>query len=171
LILIALDGVPVGTQAAGASRPTSVSLPGARRAEFIVSGPDTSVATAQVVTLAVDTGPAGDVDPERPLILIVARNDAAVPRWRMPIPLAPPRPLKLPAPAAAALLSMSPNVSRRLFFSQDEVRDCSNIRFTFIPDFGSGICSYAPICAPRFNSRQRFCVCLHSYTLRSSDEI
>jgi hypothetical protein len=121
LILIALDGVPVGTQSPGGARPTSVSLPVARRAELIVRGPDSSVTIAQVVTMAVDTGPAGDADPARPLILISARNDAVVPRWRMPVPVAPPRPLVLPAPAAAALLAMSPSVSRRLFFSQDEV--------------------------------------------------
>ncbi len=160
MILIALDGVPIGTQAAGVSRPTSVSLPGARRAEFIISGPDTSVATAQVVTLAVDTGPAGDADPARPLIFILARNDAMVPRWRMPIPLAPPRPLALPVPAAAALLSKSPNVSRRLFFSQDEVRACPTIRLGWFPSLvGKLLLCTNLLCA--FNSNRRF----HDYLL------
>ena len=122
ITLIALDGVPVGTPASGAAQPTRLSMPGARRAEFILKGPDTSVVDARLVTVAVNTGPLGDADPFRPLARLLPLADAVPPGWRMPVPLVPPRPLPLPAPAASRLYSSAPNISRRLFFSQDSVR-------------------------------------------------
>lgn len=119
LTLIALDGVPVGTPPIGAAPPTTLKMPGARRAEFIVRGPGASVTDARLVTLAVDTGPDGDSDPARPLLQLVADANATAPSWRMPVPALPPKALSLPAPAASWLYRASPNASRRLFFSQD----------------------------------------------------
>ena len=122
IVVVALDGVAVGTAPPGAAPPTRLSMPGARRAEIIVRGPDASVLDARLVTLAVDTGPVGDADPARPLARLLVSADAVGPSWRMPVPLVPPRPMPLPAPAASRLYQATPNVSRRLFFSQDAVK-------------------------------------------------
>jgi len=74
LQIVALDGVPTGSQD-GTRQGTPlhakhVLIPTAGRAEFIVQGPTASVGTAALVTLAVDTGPDGDSDPERTLATI-----------------------------------------------------------------------------------------------------
>jgi FtsP/CotA-like multicopper oxidase with cupredoxin domain len=72
--LVALDGVPVGSQDGkrqGTTIPESdVYIPPAGRAEFIVTGPTASVKSAVLSTAAIDTGPAGDNDPARPLATI-----------------------------------------------------------------------------------------------------
>src|SRR5437763_15384910 len=74
LQIVALDGVPTGSQD-GTRQGTPINakhvlIPTAGRAEFIVQGPTASVGTAALVTLAVDTGPDGDSDPERTLATI-----------------------------------------------------------------------------------------------------
>lgn len=74
LEIIALDGVPVGSQD-GTRRGKSfarnhILIPPAGRAEFIVSAPDKKVKNAVLVTHQVDTGPDGDVDPDRPIATI-----------------------------------------------------------------------------------------------------
>ncbi|TLY82767.1 MAG: hypothetical protein E6K42_04525 [Gammaproteobacteria bacterium] len=74
LQIVALDGVPTGSQD-GTRQGTPIHakhvlIPTAGRAEFIVQGPTASVGTAALVTLAVDTGPDGDSDPERTLATI-----------------------------------------------------------------------------------------------------
>jgi len=82
LQLVALDGVPVGSQD-GTATGTLVDvkhilLPPAARAEFIVVPPDANVHEALLKTLNVDTGPDGDVDPERPIARIqLTAADAA----------------------------------------------------------------------------------------------
>jgi hypothetical protein len=131
LTVIGLDGVPVGTPPAGpvgAAPPTTLKMPGARRAEIIVRGPDATVADARLVTLAVDTGPDGDSAPARPLLQLVVDGNATAPSWRMPVPALPPKSLGLPAPAASWLYRASPNVSRLLFFSQDPVDPANPLR-------------------------------------------
>jgi hypothetical protein len=128
LNIVALDGVPVGTPAVGAARPTHLVLPSARRADIIVRGPSASVLDAQLATLAADTGPAGDLDPARPLVRILPRDNATLPVWRMPIPAVPARPLGLPAPRAARLWGAAVNATRRLFFSQDVEDPGDNLR-------------------------------------------
>jgi FtsP/CotA-like multicopper oxidase with cupredoxin domain len=73
-----LDGVPTGSQD-GTRRGkmvkmTDIPLAPAARAEFIVSGPSSTVKNATLLTLNVDTGPIGDNDPQRPLATIQASN-------------------------------------------------------------------------------------------------
>src|SRR5207237_3447798 len=74
LQIVALDGVPTrsqdGTRQGTPVNAKHVLIPTAGRAEFIVQGPTASVGTAALVTLAVDTGPDGDSDPERTLATI-----------------------------------------------------------------------------------------------------
>jgi FtsP/CotA-like multicopper oxidase with cupredoxin domain len=72
--IVALDGVPTGSQD-GKHQGTIVTqndilIPPAGRAEFIVTGPATSVQKALLVTQRIDTGPLGDSDPARPLAVI-----------------------------------------------------------------------------------------------------
>lgn len=74
LEVVGLDGVPTGSQdgsGKGTIVPmTDIVIPPAGRAEFIVTGPTGHVKNATFLTLNVDTGPAGDNDPQRPLATI-----------------------------------------------------------------------------------------------------
>lgn len=79
LSLVALDGVPVGSQD-GTERGTLIPvadfrLPPASRAEFIMTGPSTSVKSAQFLTQAIVTGPNGDNDTQRTLATILPVGD------------------------------------------------------------------------------------------------
>ncbi len=78
LQVVGLDGVPTGSQD-GTRRGqivkmTDILLAPAARAEFIVTGPSSTVKNATLLTLNVDTGPIGDNDPQRPLATIEASN-------------------------------------------------------------------------------------------------
>ena len=79
LQLVALDGVPTGSQDGtqqGQLVPvTHILLPPAGRAEFIMTGPASSVKSAKFVTQDIDTGPDGDNDPARPIATL---NQVAV---------------------------------------------------------------------------------------------
>ena len=83
LLVAALDGVPTGSQDGtrqGTLVPkTHILIPTAGRAEFIVTGPASSVKSAVLNTLNIDTGPAGDNDPNRTLIEIKTDRFAPLP--------------------------------------------------------------------------------------------
>jgi FtsP/CotA-like multicopper oxidase with cupredoxin domain len=85
--VVALDGVPVH-EAGNAPRDvvarSHVLVPPAGRVELIVKGPGLGVA-ASFVTRTVDTGPAGENDPTRPLASIVASVDALATRVHVPL--------------------------------------------------------------------------------------
>jgi Multicopper oxidase len=72
--VVAIDGVPVNSQDSddpGRLIPvTHFVLPRASRVEFIVSAPSSEIKLAQLITLAITTGPDGDNDPQRPLASI-----------------------------------------------------------------------------------------------------
>jgi FtsP/CotA-like multicopper oxidase with cupredoxin domain len=127
LTIVALDGVPVNTQDGSVPGTPFVQnhilIPPAGRAEFIVTGPSTSVKKAVLQTLNVDTGPEGDNDPTRPLATI------------QKVSFAPPLSLTdsgaAPAAATAAgssfglrfagLGSATPTATRKLYFSEQPV--------------------------------------------------
>jgi FtsP/CotA-like multicopper oxidase with cupredoxin domain len=77
--LVALDGVPVGSQDGTAqgklTTVTHLRLPPAARMEFIVTGPSAKVKSAQFMTLAINTGPDGDNDTQRVLANIAPVGD------------------------------------------------------------------------------------------------
>ncbi|HKV54610.1 MAG TPA: multicopper oxidase domain-containing protein [Candidatus Binataceae bacterium] len=82
LKVVGLDGVPIGSQDGTRQghliNQTHILVPTAGRAEFIVIAPPPSVKNAAFLTLAIDTGPDGDNDPQRTLakIQLVNRSSA-----------------------------------------------------------------------------------------------
>lgn len=113
--VVALDGVPVnenGNRDQPIVLKRHVLIPPAGRAEFIVKGPKEG-ARASLVTRTVDSGPAGENDPTRPLATIVASADAPEPRSHLP---ASP-PTLTPAPGTP-LKDVAPVRERRLYFSE-----------------------------------------------------
>jgi FtsP/CotA-like multicopper oxidase with cupredoxin domain len=79
LQLVALDGVPVGSQD-GTERGklisvTDLRLPPASRMEFIMTGPSRSVKSAKFQTQDIDTGPNGDNDTARTIATIMPIGD------------------------------------------------------------------------------------------------
>jgi FtsP/CotA-like multicopper oxidase with cupredoxin domain len=89
LQVVAFDGVPTGSQDGRHQgtiiTQTDVLIPPAGRAEFIVTGPSSSVQRAVLMTNRIDTGPAGDIDTRRPLAQIQLTNDMR----KIPKPLLP----------------------------------------------------------------------------------
>jgi FtsP/CotA-like multicopper oxidase with cupredoxin domain len=81
LFLVALDGVPVGSQDGTHQSMlipvTHMRLPPASRMEFLVSGPSGNVKSATFVTQAISTGPNGDNDTARTIAKIVAGDDSS----------------------------------------------------------------------------------------------
>ena len=113
--VVALDGVPVGTNGSPDRRilwQSHALIPPAGRIEVVVKAPPQG-SKASLVTRTVDTGPAGENDPTRPLARIVSTSDAALPHdslARAPQPL-PPAPLPW-------LGSVPPVRTRHLYFSE-----------------------------------------------------
>ncbi len=113
--VISLDGVPINEDGASGNRiiwQSHVLLPPAGRVGMIVSGPAAG-AQASFVTRAVDTGPAGENDPTRPLAAIVAEADAAEPRVQLAA-----NPVPLPPPSSPWLGAMKPVRTRTLYFTE-----------------------------------------------------
>jgi FtsP/CotA-like multicopper oxidase with cupredoxin domain len=124
LNLIAIDGVPVnsqdGTQPASSVPVNHFRLPPASRVEFVVRTPAYRVASAQLVTNNINTGPAGDCDPNRPLLAISTFDDAARPKPA--VAAAAPRPRPLPAGGGrrfAGLGKAAVNAYRTVWFAED----------------------------------------------------
>jgi FtsP/CotA-like multicopper oxidase with cupredoxin domain len=115
--VVGIDGAPFAIAGAEGNPiiwQSHILLPPAGRAEFIVKGPP-QAAKASLVTRTVDTGPAGENDPTRPLAAIVADPDAPEPVMRAPASLSPP----VPSGAGASWLGDTvPVRTRRLYFSE-----------------------------------------------------
>jgi len=113
--LVALDGVPLNED--GAARDfvdwqTHLGVPPGARVEFILKGPPMGV-PGLFVTRSVDTGPGGENDPNRALATITASQDAPEPRSMLSASPAP-----LPPPKLPWLGSVTPVITRRLYFSE-----------------------------------------------------
>jgi hypothetical protein len=97
---VSLDGVPVNPSVV--KRPAGntpadqtgivwqnhIELPPGGRADVIFTGPPEGV-YANLVTQAVDTGPAGENDPIRPLLNIISKAGVPEPRFILPVSPAP----------------------------------------------------------------------------------
>jgi len=111
----ALDGVPINENGRADNRmiwQSHILVPPGGRAEFVVRGLPAGQ-TASFVTRTVDTGPAGENDPTRPLATVVASPDAPEPRAKLADSPAPPG-----APLTAWLGDATPVRSRKLYFSE-----------------------------------------------------
>jgi FtsP/CotA-like multicopper oxidase with cupredoxin domain len=113
--VVALDGIPIDENGMTPDRviwTEHVFLPPAARAEFIFKGVAKGE-QARLITRSVDTGPAGENDPVRPLAAIVASGDVPEPGSRL---AASPEPL--PASSQVWLGNVKPVRMRRLYFSE-----------------------------------------------------
>jgi FtsP/CotA-like multicopper oxidase with cupredoxin domain len=114
LQLVALDGVAInsqnGQQRGTTKMVTDILLAPAARAEFIVTAPSRGE-HASLVTLNIDTGPIGDVDPTRTIATI--KTDAPT-----QLPRIPDVTKTMPAAmdAAQALGNQQPTTHRTLYF-------------------------------------------------------
>lgn len=118
LSVVALDGVPTGSQDGSTQgqliNVTHILLAPAARAEFIVTGPASTVSVATLMTLSVDTGPGGDNDPVRPLAKIrVSTASTAQAAKVIPRVSAPPPPARF-----ENLANVVPTVKRKIYFSE-----------------------------------------------------
>jgi FtsP/CotA-like multicopper oxidase with cupredoxin domain len=139
--VVAIDGMPIrfdGSPAAPVARVNHIGVPPGARVEFIVDGPSLGV-PAQLVTRSVDTGPAGENDPNRALASIVAVADAPEPQAKLPANPDPLRPAALPwvgnvAPVRVRKISFfdPPIVSD--FFASDPTNPKSPRNFYFAVD-------------------------------------
>jgi FtsP/CotA-like multicopper oxidase with cupredoxin domain len=113
--VVSLDGVPINENGMSGNRiiwESHILLPPAGRAEFIVKGPPAG-ASASFVTGKVDTGPAGENDPTRPLATLVAAPHAPEPRRKLES-----APTPLPPPHSVWLGDVKPVRERKLYFSE-----------------------------------------------------
>ena len=113
--IVAIDGTPIRFQ--GSPSPAvewinHIGVPPGARVEFIVEAPPLGV-PALLVTRAVDTGPAGENDPNRKLVAITAAANAPDPQATLPAHAEP-----LPPPSRPWLGSVAPVRVRKLFFSE-----------------------------------------------------
>ena len=113
--VVSLDGVPIDENGMARNRiiwESHVLLPPAGRVGVIVKGPPEG-ASGSFVTRTVDTGPAGENDPTRPLVTIVAEANTPEPSVRLAA-----SPTPLPPPSAAWLGDVKPVRTRTLYFSE-----------------------------------------------------
>jgi FtsP/CotA-like multicopper oxidase with cupredoxin domain len=113
--MVSLDGVPINENGLLQNHiiwQSHVLVPPGGRIDFVYNAPPEGK-QATLVTRAVDTGPAGENDPLRPLATIVTRADAAEPQSTLP---------PVPGPAApqafAWLGIVKPVRERKLYFSE-----------------------------------------------------
>jgi FtsP/CotA-like multicopper oxidase with cupredoxin domain len=120
--VVALDGVPINKSEKAGNRilwESHILLPPAGRVEVVVKGPPGG-ARASLVTRTVDTGPAGENDPTRPLATIVAQANAPEPCVRLGT-----SPTPLPRQGSVWLGNVTPVRTRTLYFSEKS-RDPTN---------------------------------------------
>ena len=113
--VVSLDGVPIDENGMARNRiiwESHVLLPPAGRVGIIVKAPAEG-SRGSFVTRTVDTGPAGENDPTRPLATIVP--DASAPE--SPVRLAA-SPVPLPASTSVWLGDVKPVRTRLLYFSE-----------------------------------------------------
>ena len=113
--VVSLDGVPINEDGMARDRVLWVDhvfLPPAGRVEFIFKGTPPG-ANARLITRSVDTGPAGENDPARPLASIVTSEQAPEPALRLSASSAP-----LPSSPLVWLGNVRPVRTRKLYFSE-----------------------------------------------------
>jgi FtsP/CotA-like multicopper oxidase with cupredoxin domain len=113
--VVGLDGHPINQNGLAPNRilwESHALVPPAGRVEFIVKGPPAGQ-QASFITRTVDTGPAGENDPTRPLATVVASPDAPEPHTRLAE-----TPSSLGPPKTVWLADVAPVKTRKLYFSE-----------------------------------------------------
>ena len=117
LQLVALDGVAInsedGQQLGSTKTVTDILLAPAARAEFIVKAPARGQ-NASFMTLNIDTGPDGDVDPPRVVATILTDSPTQLPK----VPAQTGQTLPQALPPSQLLGSQMPTIHRTLYFSE-----------------------------------------------------
>lgn len=111
LEIIALDGYPVS----GDPTATSINVPPAGRAEFIVTGPPSGTTNATFITSSFNTGPVGNTNPTQVLADIATTSMNSVQQQAKVVP-APPAPRE--TLRFSGLASIKPTTTRNLYFSE-----------------------------------------------------
>jgi FtsP/CotA-like multicopper oxidase with cupredoxin domain len=114
--VVSLDGIPINDNGAAQNKiiwQSHILLPPAGRVAIIVKGPAAG-AQASLITRTIDTGPAGENDPTRPLAAIVAEPDAPEPRVQLEK-----NPVALPRSNDAWLGDVKHTRTRTLYFSEN----------------------------------------------------
>jgi FtsP/CotA-like multicopper oxidase with cupredoxin domain len=122
--LIALDGVPVTVD----PTVTTINIPPAGRAEFIVTGPPTGTA-ASFVTAGFDTGPVGNANTFQILADVVATATAQQEHLLVPSAPAPPVTQRF-----SGLAAMKATTQRKLYFSEAAVGTNPPVNFFITVD-------------------------------------
>jgi FtsP/CotA-like multicopper oxidase with cupredoxin domain len=113
--VVSLDGIPINTNRTTENKiiwQSHILMPPAGRVGIIVKGPAAGAA-ASLITRTIDTGPAGENDPTRPLATIVAESSAPEPSVQLARNPAP-----LPRSNDAWLGDVKPARTRTLYFSE-----------------------------------------------------
>jgi FtsP/CotA-like multicopper oxidase with cupredoxin domain len=114
--VVSLDGIPINASGTTPNKiiwQSHILMPPAGRVGIIVKGPAAG-AHASLITRTIDTGPAGENDPTRPLATIVSEPNApepAVQLARNPVPL--------PQAAYSWLGDAKPARTRTLYFTEN----------------------------------------------------
>jgi FtsP/CotA-like multicopper oxidase with cupredoxin domain len=113
--VVSMDGDPINENGLSGNRiiwESHILLPPAGRVEFVVKGLSEGT-LGSFVTRLVDTGPAGENDPTRPLATVVASADAPETRAKLEALPAP-----RPRPTSVWLGDVTPVRTRILYFSE-----------------------------------------------------
>jgi FtsP/CotA-like multicopper oxidase with cupredoxin domain len=113
--VVALDGVPVNMNGNDTNKvvwKSHIFVPPAGRAEFTVKGPPEGI-QGSLVTRSVDSGPAGENDPTRPLASIVSSPEVPEPQSKLPT-----SPTALASLHTVPLKEAVPARQRKLYFSE-----------------------------------------------------
>jgi FtsP/CotA-like multicopper oxidase with cupredoxin domain len=145
--LVALDGVPITKNGAIPNRilwQGHMLIPPGGRISFVYQTPPAGT-HATLLTSAVDTGPAGENDPARPLATIIARTDARAAPSTLPAVSLP-----LPAAKSAWLGDAEPVRKRKFYFSErpSDPRDAHSPTLFFITEEGQQPKVYDPRSPP-----------------------
>jgi FtsP/CotA-like multicopper oxidase with cupredoxin domain len=126
LEIIGLDGVPV----TGDPMVTSITIPPAGRAEFIVTGPPTGTTAATFVNNAFNTGPVGNSNVAQVLANIVPTT-TAVQQPSAVVPAAPAPPV---TQRFSGLAAITATTQRKLYFSEAAIGSNPPVNFFITVD-------------------------------------
>ena len=113
--VVSLDGIPINEDGMTQNRiiwQNHVLLPPAGRIEFVFKGPPEGQ-RARLITRSVDTGPAGENDPVRPLAEIISKADAPEPQSALSV-----SPATAIRQTSVWLGNVNPAHERKLYFSE-----------------------------------------------------